>query len=200
MASCCSRTTGPRRSSGCGRRSGRDPRAALAAATRRWQTRGVASADEDFRAPHLRDRDFLGAFAFVERAGCILMVQNERRVAGRSTTTWDLPGGQVEAGEQLAEALQRELLEEIGTRVRGAPRFLFVQEGRRTQGGRLLHAWRSFFFAVELVGEPGARGEVLAVRWFPRAELPAALTAPYHDSFRLWLASGGTFFTSAWDD
>ena len=126
---------------------------------------------DDIRARHLRTGDFLGVFAVVERPAGILMVQNERVIGGRPVATWDLPGGQVEPGELLGEALARELREETGLSVHGEPRFLFVQEGERVQAGRRAWAWRSFFFAVAAAGEPRAAGEVLAARWFARAEL-----------------------------
>lgn len=154
--------------------------------------------DADFREPHLRGGDFLGAFAVIERQQRILMVQNRRRIGGVEVATWDLPGGQVEPGELLAEALARELREETGLSVQHAA-FLFVQEGERVTRGRRAHAWRSFFFAVEAgPGEPRAGAEVAAVRWFERSELAAVLHAPYHDSFRDWLRCGGAFFGSCW--
>lgn len=154
----------------------------------------------DFREPHLRHADFLGAFAIVERERGILMVQNERRIAGRAVLTWDLPGGQVEPGELLGETLAREVREETGLALVGAPRFEFVQEGERILGGERQHGWRSFFFTVGTAGEPRAGGEVLAVRWLAREELDAVLSAPYHDSFRTWLAAGGSWFRSVWRD
>lgn len=156
--------------------------------------------DSDFRAPHLQHADFLGAFAVVERDGLLLMVQNERRIGGRTVRTWDLPGGQVEPGELLQEALLRELHEETGLLVATPPEFLFVQEGERVVDARRRHAWRSFFFSCDAVGEPRAGAEVLAVRWFARADLMPELVAPYHDSFRQWLDGGGRFFGSRWSD
>ena len=154
----------------------------------------------DFREPHLRRGDFLGAFLVLEREQGILLVQNERTIAGRPVTTWDLPGGQVEPGELLHDALRRELREETRLELSSVPRLLFVQEGQKTRGGQRLYAWRSFFFAATATGEPTAAAEVRAVGWWPRRELPAVLTAPYHDSFRRWLGEGGTWFASRWDD
>lgn len=156
---------------------------------------------EDFREPHLRRSDFVGAFGLLRRDDRILMVQNRRVVGGREVLTWDLPGGQVEPGELLEEALARELGEEVGVEPVGDSRFLFFQEGEKRRHGRREYAWRSFFFAVDAWrGEPAARAEVLDVRWFLEAELEEALRAPYHDSFLTWLRSGGSAFRSIWDD
>jgi len=155
----------------------------------------------DFRSLQLRKDDFLGAFGLLWRGDLLLMVRNERMVRGVLTTTWDLPGGQVEPGELLHEALARELREEARVEVVGTPKLLFLQEGLKVKGGSRRHAWRSFFFAVdEHAGEPQAGGEVLDVRWVPRAELHGVLTAPYHDSFRDWLVRGGTHFQSRWEE
>ena len=156
--------------------------------------------DGDFRERHLRHADFLGAFALLESAAGVLMVQNRRVVGGVAVRTWDLPGGQVEPGEDLRGALRRELQEEVRVAPVGAMDFLFVQEGRRVRPGGS-HMWRSFFFSVpEWQGEPQAGAEILDTAWVARTDLPGLLTAPYHDSFRSWLADGGRFFASEWRD
>lgn len=145
--------------------------------------------------------DFLGAFAVVRRGDRVLFVANERALGGAVVRTWDLPGGRVEAGELLHEALARELREETGLELEGEPEFLFVQEGLRTRGGQRVHAWRSFFFAASVApGEPVAGHEVVAVRWLDAAAMQADLLAPYHDSFRRWLQHGGRMFRSVWAD
>lgn len=149
----------------------------------------------------LTSGDFLGAFAVVRRGEDLLLVANERTIGGCSVRVFDLPGGRVEPGELLHEAVRRELREETGLVVVGEPRFLFVQEGERRLGGQRRHAWRSFFFAVDVAdGEPRAGAEVLATRWFGPADLRSVLVAPYHDSFRRWLDEGGTVFHSVWAD
>jgi ADP-ribose pyrophosphatase YjhB (NUDIX family) len=155
----------------------------------------------DFREPHLRSGDFLGAFGVLETTAGILMVQNRRQIAGIPTLVWDLPGGQVEPGELLEDALRRELLEEVGLEVQGTPEFLFFQEGERCLDGSRHYAWRSFFYRVPAwSGEPVAQGEIGAVAWMRPKELREKLHAPYHDSFLTWLEEGGTAFRSRWSD
>lgn len=153
----------------------------------------------EFREPNLRDRDFLGAFALLTRGDAFLFVQNRRRIGGRETLTWDLPGGQVEPGELLPAALAREVREETGLVLAGPPEFAFLQEGERVVAGRRRHAWRSFFFHVrEFKGEPAAGAEVLATAWLPRADLGRLLTAPYQQSFLAWLAQPVPYLFCRW--
>jgi 8-oxo-dGTP pyrophosphatase MutT (NUDIX family) len=82
----------------------------------------------------------MGACALVERDGKVLLIRQSY------TTGWHLPGGGVGLGEPPAEALLRELREEIGLVSSAAPEFfgLYVR--------RVL--WVSSFVAVYRV--PGA--------------------------------------------
>jgi ADP-ribose pyrophosphatase YjhB (NUDIX family) len=58
--------------------------------------------------------------AVVHDAGGRLLLVRRGREPGRGL--WSLPGGRVEAGESLAAAVEREVLEETGLRVRaGGP-------------------------------------------------------------------------------
>jgi 8-oxo-dGTP diphosphatase len=50
--------------------------------------------------------------AVIKRAQKILVCQ--RKANGRHALKWEFPGGKVEAGEGTADALQRELREELG--------------------------------------------------------------------------------------
>ena len=144
--------------------------------------------------------DFVGAFAVLRRDDRYLLVANERRIDGVVQRVWDLPGGRVEAGELVQEALLRELQEETQLRMNGVPEFVFCQEGERLEAGVRQYAWRSFFFRIKAVGEPVASHEVLDVRWMTVAEIESECRAPYHNSFREWLRHGGTYFVSDWRD
>lgn len=148
----------------------------------------------------LSGHDFVGSFAVLRRSGRFLLVANDRQIAGKTQRTWDLPGGRVEAGELVQEALRRELLEETRLVLVGTPKFAFVQEGERVVHGSRQFAWRSFFFEIEADGEPVASNEVLDAQWLTPAEIQARCRAPYHDSFCEWLQRGGQYFVSDWID
>jgi len=155
---------------------------------------------EPFRG--FRQADFLGVFGFLESNDGVLLVANEREIGGKPQVVWDLPGGRVEPGETLPEALRREMREECGLEVEiGA--MLFVAEGERIRDGKRNGVWRSFFFAVQ--GEAGAidisaEPAILDYRFVPRADLPPLLHAPYHRGFLEWLETGNRYVFDRWED
>jgi 8-oxo-dGTP diphosphatase len=112
--------------------------------------------------------------AIIERDGRFLIA---RRSAGRHLAhKWEFPGGKVEAGESEAEALERELLEELGVRVEIFERLTPVDHRYPDRSLRLIA------FRCRIVdGVPDA-GEHEELRWieideaseyeFPEADLP----------------------------
>ncbi|MDH3592959.1 MAG: NUDIX hydrolase [Planctomycetota bacterium] len=145
--------------------------------------------------------DYLGVFGYLERDDGVLLVSNRRTIDGRDQLVWDLPGGGVEAGETLAEALRREMREETGLAIEIGEMFL-VAEGERTHGGRRTGVWRSMFFRIEADGTPDTSGDpqVEGFRFVARAELSAVLGAPYHGAFQRWLATGVAHGFDVWAD
>jgi len=138
--------------------------------------------------------DWLGAFGLLENDDGVLLVANRRLIDGEPTLVWDLPGGGVEPGETLEEALVREMREETGLEVE-VGEMLLVAEGERIRAERRTHVWRSIFFRVEATGgglDHSADPEIEGLRFAPRSGLPALLRAPYHAGFLDWLKSGGT--------
>ena len=134
--------------------------------------------------------DYLGVFGLLENDEGVLLVANRRVIAGEETTVWDLPGGGVEPGETLEEALSREISEETGLSS-SVHELLFVAEGERIRNGARTGVWRSFFFRIERTGgdlDISGEPDIVASRCVPRAELAPLLTAPYHRGFLRWLA------------
>ena len=89
-------------------------------------------------------RRVVGGVARREADGAVLMAR--RPPGGRHGGLWELPGGKVEAGESDAEALARELLEELGV-VAEVGALIAVGQDERVE------LW---CYAVRLSGEPQA--------------------------------------------
>ncbi len=95
----------------------------------------------------------------------ILLVQSERR-------GWEPPGGQVERGEDLITALEREIAEESGCAV---------------EVGRLVGVYSNVgglgivmftFLCRHVAGEPRGGDECTAAGWFTRTEALGLVTHP----------------------
>lgn len=103
-------------------------------------------------------------------AGVILNVNNEVLLALRPLDKhqgglWEFPGGKVESGEPVRDALARELLEELNLNVHEAEPLLVTEHDYGDKHVRL-DVWvvRGF------TGEPhGREGQV--IRWFPINEI-----------------------------
>lgn len=146
--------------------------------------------------------------ALVRRGTDVLMVREE----GES---WVLPGGQVDPGELVHQALLRELREETGLDASGPGRLAFVCQYTVTHDPGWAGTWTVFTFEIAVEVEVAARdltpedpdGLVLEAAWVPLEEacrrlarLPfrprrEALLHHLHDGAgdaRLWLWPDGT--------
>jgi 8-oxo-dGTP diphosphatase len=122
------------------------------------------------------DRPFLGVGAIIIDAGRVLLC---RRGKQPYLGYWSLPGGAVELGEPVAEALRREVREETGLEVaivRLAEIYERITpdvEGRTEYHYVLL----DYLCRVES-GTLVAGDDAAEVRWFARAELASLEMTP----------------------
>ncbi|MFZ2526926.1 MAG: (deoxy)nucleoside triphosphate pyrophosphohydrolase [Rhodococcus sp. (in: high G+C Gram-positive bacteria)] len=113
-----------------------------------------------------KPREVVAAALF--RDGRLLLAQRTRpaELAG----LWELPGGKVEPGETVEEALRRELREELGVDVSGGER---IGAAVPLPDGRTLCAYR-----VELVAGTPAPLEHSALRWVDAVQLATVPLVP----------------------
>jgi len=95
--------------------------------------------------------------AIIRKGGKILITQRLDNV--HLARLWEFPGGKVEAGESLRVALQREIQEELGIKVRVNDEFLSLDYDYPTKSVRL-----HFFNCTILEGDPQPI-DVADLRW-----------------------------------
>jgi ADP-ribose pyrophosphatase YjhB (NUDIX family) len=84
---------------------------------------------------------------------------------------WDTPGGFVNAGESLEDAVRRELREEAGIEIEVARLVATFPDVYGDAGDATVNA----FFECRLVaGDPQPADDVAELRWFAPGELPPA--------------------------
>jgi 8-oxo-dGTP diphosphatase len=96
----------------------------------------------------------------------------ERLGGGPFQGLWEFPGGKIGDGESAAEALSRELAEELGIEVIACASFMRL---RHEYDDRIVSI--EFFIVSDWVCEPVGR-EGQALRWVPRERLDAGELLP----------------------
>jgi 8-oxo-dGTP diphosphatase len=125
------------------------------------------------------DRPLVGVGAVIFKGEEVLLVRRGQEPARGS---WSLPGGLVELGETLEEAVRRELAEETGLRVAilGVAAVL-ERIYRDEEGGIPYHYVLVDFLCDWAGGEPAPGSDITAARFVSPADLPQydlpALTA-----------------------
>jgi 8-oxo-dGTP diphosphatase len=101
--------------------------------------------------------------AVIEREGRYLITQ--RRASAVLPGLWEFPGGRVEQGESDEDALRRELLERLGTKVEVKNRI-----AHRVHNYRGYSVDLNLFQAAILPGQEPQALRVAEVRWVPSSE------------------------------
>jgi ADP-ribose pyrophosphatase YjhB (NUDIX family) len=140
------------------------------------------------------DRPYLAVSAAIIRDGRVLVA---RRAKGASTGIFTMPGGVVEAGETLHEAVVREIMEETGIVIEpvalaGEREFI-----TRDASGRVARHFVILCFACRWIDGDGvpALEELSELRWLEPAELAGLNTTEglaeiVASAFRLMEAAG----------
>ena len=120
------------------------------------------------------DRPFLAVSAAIVRAGRVLVV---RRARPPSSGLYTLPGGGVETGETLHEAVVREVHEETGLSVEPVALAGHREVITRDAEGRVERHFVILAFACRwLAGEPRLNEELSEAHWLRPADLASLRT------------------------
>ena len=122
------------------------------------------------------ERPFLAASAAIVRDGKVLVVRRARPPAGG---LFSLPGGVVEIGETLHEAVAREVREETSLMVEPVALAGFRETIVRDAQSRVERHFIILCFASRWrAGEPVLNEELSEARWLDPAELAGLPTTP----------------------
>jgi ADP-ribose pyrophosphatase YjhB (NUDIX family) len=121
-------------------------------------------------------RPFLAASAAIARDGKVLLV---RRARAPANGLFSLPGGVVEAGETLHEAVAREVLEETSLVIEPVALAGFRETIGRDGDGRVERHFVILPFAARWIsGEVSLNEELSEARWVDPAEVADLPTTP----------------------
>jgi 8-oxo-dGTP diphosphatase len=122
------------------------------------------------------DRPFLAASAAIVRDGKVLVV---RRAQPPANGLFSLPGGVVEVGETLHEAVAREVREETSLTIEPVALAGFRETIVRDQQNRVERHFVILPFAARwIAGEPVLNEELSEWRWVEQREIAALPTTP----------------------
>lgn len=111
----------------------------------------------------------VGVGAIVLRKGEILLEQRGNEPARGQ---WTIPGGVMELGESLEEAVRRETKEETGLDVQDANLIDVVDQVHLNKQGRIEYHYVIIDYVVTIKpGEPQAASDAKALRWVPLGEV-----------------------------
>jgi ADP-ribose pyrophosphatase YjhB (NUDIX family) len=130
---------------------------------------GYFMTDPDNLSRRYPQHPLLGVGALIFRRESILLVERGREPL---KGYWSLPGGLVEAGEKLEDALKREVLEETGLRVKPSATFEIFERIMPDPSGRAEYHYVLLDYVCRVVGgELLAGDDVDRVEWVRRAHL-----------------------------
>lgn len=122
------------------------------------------------------ERPILAVSAAIVRAGQVLVV---RRARGPADGLFSLPGGVVEVGESLTQAVIREVREETSLAIEPVGLAGFREAITRDRDNRVERHFVILPFAARwLAGEPLLNEELSEARWLSPAELGGLPTTP----------------------
>jgi 8-oxo-dGTP diphosphatase len=114
-------------------------------------------------------RPLVGVGAVVVRDGFVLL---ERRGQPPAQGSWSLPGGLVDAGERLEEAVRREVREECAIEVEVGPLLGVFEPMVKDDDGRLLYHYVVLdYLARYLSGDPVIGDDAAELLWVAFDEL-----------------------------
>jgi len=124
--------------------------------------------------------------AVFDTGGCVLLVRE------RAEQHWTLPGGWAEVNDSPSAAIEKEVEQESGYRVRAVKLAALLDRRMHGHGPSLFHCWKAYFLCEMRGGEARASYETDAVGFFaldalPPMSLPRSTPGQVHRMYEHWL-------------
>jgi ADP-ribose pyrophosphatase YjhB (NUDIX family) len=126
--------------------------------------------------------------ACIVRDGRILLIE---RAQEPNEGYWSFPGGRIEFGETVFEAVRREVHEETGLTIEPERVFQVYDWITRDDGGSVrFHYLVNYVLCRYVSGEPTARSDAADVGWFSEVDIPGLTMHPFARQTALSLLRG----------
>lgn len=109
--------------------------------------------------------DIIKAGAIILKDSKVLISQAKKHI---DKDLWTFVGGKPEGNESMEDALEREVLEELGTEIK--TKNLYAKSPIESAAGKPDLTIQITMFVVELDGEPSPSSEIHALHWLSRKE------------------------------
>lgn len=117
----------------------------------------------------------------VNAQGKTLLIQ--RSAGDNYEDIWEIPGGGVDPGESLEQALAREVNEETGLTVEKIIRYIDYFDFHNIETGR---SKRKFCFEVLVSGYPTISHEHSGFKWFSPDDIKQLRLQGEHENYQIW--------------
>ena len=129
----------------------------------------TSETNNEFTGREYPERPFASAAACVFKGNQVLVI---RRANPPSQGLWSIPGGAVDLGETIQDAVTREIREESGVEIEVGKVFNVENLIVPDETGRIhFHYVVSYLLARYISGEPRASSDALDVKWATSRDL-----------------------------
>jgi ADP-ribose pyrophosphatase YjhB (NUDIX family) len=111
----------------------------------------------------------------VDVRGAVFIHNQLLLVREKADGGWTLPGGWADVGESPAQAVEREVWEETGFRVK-AKKVIGIYDANRVGKLEIFHAYKIVFLCELISGNPTVSDETTEVAFFSKDEIPGKLS------------------------
>lgn len=122
-------------------------------------------------------------FLIKDKEGRVLFGQRENREGKIYRGLWDIPGGRIEDGESIIDAIKRELKEETNFNLKSAKLLdIFHHSGTNIEGSPGI----IILFEVQVSGDISANDDITNLKWLTYKQIETLKLTPWAEAFKYY--------------